>query len=28
LLRHYMIPKLAEKYISIIEYLHEGAERE
>lgn len=28
LLRHYMIPKLAEKYIAIIEYLHEGAERE
>ena len=28
LLRHYMLPKLAEKYIAIIEYLHEGAERE
>ena len=28
LLRHYMVPALAEKYIAIIEYLHEGAERE
>lgn len=28
LLRHYMIPKLAEKYISIIEYLHEGVRHE
>lgn len=24
LLRHYMIPRLAEKYIATIEYLHEG----
>ena len=28
LLRHYMIPRLAEKYIAIIEYLHEGKTHE
>jgi hypothetical protein len=28
LLRHFMVPRLAEKYIGIVEYLHEGIENE
>ena len=28
LLRHFMIPRLAEKYISTVEYLHEGIEND
>lgn len=28
LLRHYMIPQMATKYITIVEYLHEGIENE